>query len=156
MAKILKYVLNVALVSIIIVLTVYIIMNLVGKMWIYRVQTGSMEAGIHVGDYILVFKCNDYEVGDIVTYKINNAFVTHRIVQKNNESIVTKGDANNVEDDEIGTDRIIGKVIYSGKLLNFLIDYKFAIIAILLALYLLSMYFGDEKGEKNEIKDAQF
>ena len=34
----------------------------------YRVETGSMEDGIRVGDYILITKQDTYEVGDVVTF----------------------------------------------------------------------------------------
>ena len=51
--------------------------------------------------------------GDIVTYKENeNYFVTHRIIEKNGNKLITKGDSNNEIDTEIVNSQILGKVIY--------------------------------------------
>ncbi len=79
----------------------------------FSVASGSMEPTIHLNDIIIVKKCNNYEKGDIVTFKENGAYITHRIVTINENNIVTKGDANNTNDIAITQDRIIGKVIKS-------------------------------------------
>ena len=66
--------------------------------------------------------------------------------------VITKGDANNAPDEEISISTIEGKVIYNGGILNFLIDYKFGIISLFLALYLFSCYYGSgDKTKKEEI-----
>ena len=67
--------------------------------------------------------------------------------------IITKGDANNTEDEGISKDQIEGKVVYCGGILNFIINYKFVIAAFLVGLYLLSCYFGDENEEELIFKD---
>lgn len=141
-SKVLKIFSDVIFVLSIIFLVVYFILRFMGIAEIYLVKTGSMEDGIHVGDYILIYKKNKYSIGDIVTYEKDGYHVTHRIIRKNGNKIVTKGDANNIEDDEINVRSIVGKVIYSGGYLNFVIDYKYAIASVLLALYLFSCYFS--------------
>ena len=103
-------------------------MSITNKTIIYEVETGSMEDGIHAGDYILVLKKKEYKLGDVVTYKIDGGFITHRIVEKNGDVIITKGDANNIEDEEITVDNIVGKVVYIGGLLNVAINFKYAFI----------------------------
>ena len=100
-----------------------------------------MENDIHAGDYILIYTKKDYKIGEIVTYKKDGYHVTHRIIKKNGKKFITKGDANNIEDEAIELKSIVGKVIYSGGVLNILIDYKYAIASGLLGLYLLSCYF---------------
>ena len=148
MNKLLKMVYNTIFVIGISLLLIYFSLRLIGVAEIYKVKTGSMEDGIHVGDYILIYKKKDYKLKEIVTYKKDNYYVTHRIVKKNGNKFVTKGDANNIEDEEIELKSIVGKVIYSGGMLNILIDYKYAIGSGLLGLYLLSCYFTkDEKSE---------
>ena len=107
-----------------------------------------MEDAIYAGDYILIYKKNSYNVGDVVTYKKDDYHVTHRIIKKNGKKIITKGDANNAEDEEITTKSIVGEVIYSGGFLNILINYKYGIAGALLALYLFSCYFS--KKEENQ------
>ena len=148
MNKLLKMIYNTIFIIGISLLLIYFSLRLIGVAEIYKVKTGSMEDGIHVGDYILIYKKKDYKLKEIVTYKKDNYYVTHRIVKKNGNKFVTKGDANNIEDEEIELKSIVGKVIYSGGMLNILIDYKYAIGSGLLGLYLLSCYFTkDEKSE---------
>ena len=124
MNKIIKIIINIILIILIGLLVLYAILRFTNKIEIYRVQTGSMEDGIHVGDYILISKRSDYKVGDVVTYKINGYHITHRIVKENGNNVITKGDANNVEDKEISKDSILGKVIYKSGFLNFIVNYK--------------------------------
>jgi len=149
MNKIFKIFFDIIFIISIILLGLYFLLRLLGIAEIYEVKTGSMEYGIHVGDYILIVEKNDYKVGDVVTYTKGDYYVTHRIVKKEGNSVITKGDANNIVDEEIKASSIIGKVVYHGGILNFLIDFKYAIVGGLLFLYLLSMYF-DKSVKKTE------
>lgn len=70
----------------------------------FIVLSGSMEPAIFAGD-LVISKTVDpasLKVNDVISFKQGNAVVTHRIVdidQKDNETVfVTKGDANNVAD----------------------------------------------------------
>lgn len=152
MRKVFKISLDVILIAAIVTLCTCIILRLFGVIEIYKVKTGSMEDGIHTGDYILIYKKGDYEVGNVVTYKKNGYHVTHRIIEKNGNKVITKGDANNTPDEEITIDDIVGKVIYNGGILNFIIDFKFAIASLFLGLYLLSYYLDTRKKEGEEEK----
>ena len=153
MGRIFKIVFNTILILLIILLSGYCILRFTNKVKIYNVETGSMEDKIHTGDYILLVKKSDYYVGDIVTYNVKGYFVTHRIVKIEDDVIITKGDANNTEDEGISKDQIEGKVVYCGGILNFIINYKFVIAAFLVGLYLLSCYFGDKNEEEIVFKD---
>ena len=115
-------------------------------------MTGSMEDNIHAGDYILILKKDNYRVGDIVTFSKEGYYITHRIIKMEGNKVTTKGDANNVEDATINESSIIGKVILIGGILNIVINYKFAIVGILLSIYLLTCYF--DKGSENRDKKA--
>lgn len=85
------------------------------------VLTGSMEDSIMINDMIITKDFSDYQVGDVISYKLENSeyhikSVTHRIIDKkvesSNVSFVTKGDANNIADkDVVYLDDVIGKVI---------------------------------------------
>ena len=145
MVRLYKIFINTLFVLLIAVLGIYVFFRFTNKVEIFSVKTGSMEDNIHVGDYVLIYRKNNYNVGDIVTYKKNNYFITHRIIRNDNNQIVTKGDANNTEDETIDISDIVGKVIISGGILNIIVNYKFAIAAIFVALYLISCYFGDTK-----------
>ncbi len=153
MDRVLKIIIDAMCIILIVLLVAYAILRFTNKIEIYKVETGSMEDGIHVGDYILVSKEGEYRVGDIVTFKKYGNFVTHRIVEKNGDRVVTKGDANNIEDDEISVNDIVGKVVFKGGLLNIIIDYKFVIVSFLLSFYLLTYYFSskEKKEEENEV-----
>ena len=78
---------------------------------LFSVATGSMEPVIKQNDIIIVHKQKNYSLDDIVTFKSTNAYITHRIVSKRGNTIVTQGDANNTKDVAIEKSDIIGKVI---------------------------------------------
>ena len=153
MIRVFKWIANLLLIVVIILLSSYLVLRVTNKIEIYNVKTGSMEAKIHVGDYILIYKKNNYNIGDVVTYTSNNGFITHRIIRKDGDKIVTKGDANNTEDETISAKTIVGKVIMSGGILNFVIKYKYVLSVIVLSLYLFSCYFESDKKAKLEIND---
>ena len=150
MIKVLKKIVDVILIIIIVVLALYFILRVDNKIRIYNVMTGSMEDNIHAGDYILILKQDDYKVGDIVTFGKNGYFITHRIVKRDGNTITTKGDANNTEDANIDKSEIIGKVILIGGILNIIINYKFGLVGMILALYLITYYFDDKKEKLEE------
>ena len=149
MKKAIKVVENCILIFLIILLCIYGGLRYFKKVEIYKVETGSMENGIHAGDYIMVLKNTNYSIGDVVTYKKNNSLITHRIIKKDGDKIITKGDANNVEDEEISKSDIIGKVILKGGILNFIVNFKYAIIFLFLSIYLFTYYFDSKKKENN-------
>lgn len=80
---------------------------------IFRIGSGSMEPYLKKNDIILVSHKKQYKVNDVITFKNQyNEIITHRIIKMNNEEIITKGDANNVEDDKILLKDVIGRVIF--------------------------------------------
>ena len=122
--KIFKIVINfiIFLLSILLILVIYgsIQLNILGKEYIdilgysfFEVKTGSMEPLINIKDIVIVKIGQDYEKGDIVTYKKDDYLVTHRVMDKKEEVIITKGDNNNTVDDPIESKNIIGKVVYT-------------------------------------------
>ncbi len=77
----------------------------------FEVISGSMSPAIEKWDVIVVKLDADYEVGDIVSFKNGDAYITHRIIEINDGAYVTKGDANNTVDNPITKDKIAGKVV---------------------------------------------
>lgn len=64
------------------------------------VMTGSMEPTLREKGICIVQK-TDYDsvdVDDIIMYQIDDKIITHRIIEKTEEGIRTKGDNNNVND----------------------------------------------------------
>lgn len=103
---------------------------------LYKVGSGSMEPYLKVNNYILVKEVKDYKVNDVITYKSDNSFVTHRIVKIKKDKITTKGDANNKEDEPISKDKVIGKVTVRFVILGFILSlFSNPIIWVLILLF---------------------
>lgn len=97
----------------------------------FTVATGSMEPKYKIGDILIAKEVNENElnVGDTITYRgkegsFEGKIVTHEIIniRKENEEtkITTKGIANNIEDPEISSTQVLGKVVYKVRILSFL------------------------------------
>lgn len=85
---------------------------------VYVVLSGSMTPNINKGDLVIVkdVSFNELSVGDVITFesKKTDNYVTHRISEINSkeEKIITKGDANNIEDSSpVYKNNIQGKMI---------------------------------------------
>lgn len=111
------------------------------------VLSGSMQPKIEVGDLVAIKSTvpKNIKKGDVITYRLtDDIFITHRVIDiicDNGEYLfITKGDANNIEDDEkVNSSRLIGKVFLvipnGGYILYFLkkpIIYTFLILLIIL------------------------
>lgn len=79
---------------------------------VYRVISGSMQPTLQIGDIIIIRKEKEYHINDIITYDIGLTTVTHRIKSIDNNGVVTKGDANDVNDDVFNVDKIVGKYFF--------------------------------------------
>ena len=78
----------------------------------FVVATGSMSGTIEVNDIIFIRLTDDVKNNDIITFKNKNGdIITHRIIQTSGNRIITKGDANNTQDDAITRKSVIGKVV---------------------------------------------
>ena len=87
---------------------------------VYTIRTGSMEPEYKVNDVILVkdTKVEDLKTGDVITYVADDTgkmTITHRIISINDNpdgsaTIVTKGDANEVEDQAFNSSKVQGKL----------------------------------------------
>ena len=78
---------------------------------IFEVASGSMAPTINVGDIVLVKLTKDINQNDIITYKENNYFITHRVIKKDNDKIIAKGDYNDSIDKDVNLNDVLGKVI---------------------------------------------
>ena len=88
------------------------------------VLSGSMEPAFSAGDLVIIHKEKDYSPGDIITFRDEGSFVTHRIIETADGGFITKGDANSTADREtVRADQIEGKVIFTipwlGSILSF-------------------------------------
>ena len=113
--------------------------------YIYRMTSDSMANTLKTNDYIFIMNTNNLQEGDIVTFIREDRLVTHRIVRINGDKIITKGDANFKEDDYITKDKILGKVMIHGKLLNAFVSYLCYIIIAYTMTYLVAQLFPNYK-----------
>jgi signal peptidase len=107
--------------------TVFSRLNFPGSYKTFLVQSGSMSPVIKTGDLIFVKPINQYQKGDIITFTDSDSKkVTHRIYEiKDNQLIVTKGDANSVTDNNtINSQQIIGKVFLNLPYLGYIITFS--------------------------------
>lgn len=90
----------------------------------YVITTESMSPTIKKGYLIIVRKSNkEYEVNDVITFKRNGEYITHRIVKKENEQYIVKGDSNDFVDEEpVLQDDIEGKMILKIPIIGFIIE----------------------------------
>jgi signal peptidase len=75
------------------------------------VVSGSMQPAIDVGDMLIINQQQDYQTGDIITFRMGENLVTHRIIEINDTHVITQGDKNNVADAPSNLSSIEGKVI---------------------------------------------
>lgn len=108
------------------------------------ITSGSMNPAVPTGSLVVVLNKDDsYKTGDIVSFKVENMIITHRIVEKkSNQEFVTKGDANLTKDfSYVSEKEIMGKVILSIPYIGYIVLFvKRCTIFILLlcAVFLLS------------------
>ena len=81
----------------------------------FEVGSGSMSPTILSKDAIIVKIHDDYKINDIITFYYQDSVVTHRVVKVLDDKVVTKGDANNINDLSINRSGVIGKVVFIGR-----------------------------------------
>lgn len=113
------------------------------------VLSGSMEPEMSKGDLILVAEKESYVTDDVVVFQQGSTLVVHRIIEKNGDSLVTKGDANPSADEPIAVSDVKGRVIacipYVGTLVNLIKTPVGTICIIALAVILIEIPRRNEK-----------
>ena len=76
------------------------------------IQSGSMQPAMDVGDMLIIREMDNYQKGDIVTFREGKVLITHKIISidDNTKRVVTQGNKNNVADEPITMTQIEGKV----------------------------------------------
>lgn len=147
--------------------------NMVPSVFGYKpfvVLSGSMESNIKVGDLVIVKEVdtNSLQKGDIIAFKDSeNVVTTHRIVEvlKENNKLcfITKGDANNTNDDGVVYEsQIEGKYQFRiGKLGNAIlfIQEPVGFVVVLMSIFIICMlyyFFQNRKIDKEtKFKDEE-
>ena len=117
----------------------------------FQILTGSMEKEIKVDDIVVVKIGNDVKENDIVSYRNEDVIVTHRIVEIKDDEIVTKGDANNANDDPIKKENVIGKVVFVGRgfgKIKKVITEPIVFVSFIITIVLFGIYFMKDSREE--------
>lgn len=117
--KIIKYILSILITLVfILVLTNFIQLKILKRDYpdffgysFFVVVSNSMAPTIEKGDAIIVSLKSDIKTGDIITYRRDNSFITHRVQKIQDDLYLTRGDANNVGDSPVNKNLVVGKVI---------------------------------------------
>ena len=124
------------------------------------VLTGSMEPEFYAGDLIVVVKSDNYAVDDIIVFQRNQKAVTHRIVSFAGDQVITRGDANTLEDEPIDRSTIKGKVLFATPKLGYLVSYMktkvgtAVVLAIALFLFLYPL-IREKQEQRKKIEEIQ-
>ncbi len=124
------------------------------------VLSGSMEPTLSVNDVIIVRESASYNIDDIVVYDSGRELIVHKIVQKNGDTLITKGDANNIPDEPIRAEAVKGKVVfsipYAGTAVKALRSPVGMIVIILTAVLLTEGSFRRKKeSDENQIEEIK-
>lgn len=76
------------------------------------VLSGSMEPEISAGDILVIHEEESYTQGDVIAFHADGMLISHRIEQETPKGFVTRGDANNIADENpVGKGQIVGKAV---------------------------------------------
>lgn len=159
-----RKILNIAIYTIIFVIIILLLYSIIQKnvtgekytnlfgYTILEVVTGSMSGTLEIGDGIIVQLTSDIKEEDVIVYKKEENLITHRLIEMEEDKLITKGDANNVQDEPITKDCVIGKVIYAIPNIQF---WKSISIVILMILTFIFMIIQPIKNRKNLQKEEK-
>lgn len=127
----------------------------------YVVQTGSMCPAMPVGSVCFVNHHADYEEiqeGDVIAFRLGGkAMITHRVVRFSEQGIITKGDANRIEDAALVTEEnFVGKTIFCipeiGNFVRYLRTKQGILFLLALAVVLILCGFLLDQGKETKDK----
>lgn len=80
------------------------------------VTSGSMWPVLKTGDLVFMrgISGNEAQVGQIIVYQNERGFTIHRLIEKKDGKLITKGDANSISDSPISPDEVVGRAVYFG------------------------------------------
>ena len=121
------------------------------------VLSGSMESRLSADDLVIIKATDNYKVNDIVLFQDGNSLVIHRIIEIDGDTVITKGDANNVADEPIQKSQIKGVLVYDiagvGAVVNIIKQPVFVILILAAAFLLTEFSYRKEKDNDTEELD---
>lgn len=119
------------------------------------VLSGSMEPVLSENDVIIVRPAESYDIGDIVVYDSGRDMIVHRIIEKDGDTVTTKGEANNIPDEPINVKAVKGRVVFSIPYVGVVVKAfrsPIGMIVIILAAILLTEGSFRRKKESDEVR----
>lgn len=143
-----------------ILIIVYLIIFIPG-IWGHKplvILSGSMEPTLKVGGIMYYYDTDisNLNKGDILVYQQDTDIISHRIVDIDDNGIITKGDVNNITDyEKVDYNKILGKgtnwsIPYIGHYAKFVYNHKVIlyILVIIVAIDDLIDIIKKRKGSK--------
>ena len=129
--------------------------------WGYKplvIISGSMEPILKVGGilYYEEYNINDFKKDDILVFKTKYHIISHRIINREDNSFVTKGDANeNIDKNKVRINQILGKgtnfsIPYIGYYADFIYHHKYLLF--ISVLFIIFDYLNDSTLKKEGSK----
>jgi signal peptidase I len=75
------------------------------------VLSGSMDPALKVNDLVFIHETDEIKPGNIIVYKRDGDLIIHRVISVEGDTVITKGDANNVADEPFDISMVKGKMI---------------------------------------------
>lgn len=132
------------------------------------VPTESMEPKIKAGEYVMYVQASfdDVKEDNIIVYKnSNDMFIIHRVIEKNSDYLIAKGDNNPIEDtEEVTPNMVYGKYvmtlgflsIFSGGISKNAIFFILIIIfVIMIGMQIVSIVIKKKTDEVNKNTEEQ-
>lgn len=140
----------------------------------YAVMSGSMEPSIPAGSIVGVKEKETYVKGDVITVMVdnnpNNTY-THRIVEVEEDTYITKGDANESNDaDPAFKDSVVGSAFAYVPLVGYIVNFAkqptgFILMVVVPAILIIALelntvkesivnIINKKKEDKKEIKSS--
>ena len=111
MGKILQFLTDMAVNTLLLFVIVAVLFR-GGGIRAFTVLSGSMEPTVPTGSIVLVDTHKEPVKNSIITFRLGNVYVTHRMIGEEREGYITKGDANeNADFQAVPVQNVTGVVI---------------------------------------------
>lgn len=121
------------------------------------VLSGSMEPTLSVNDLVFVVADDSVSVGDVIVYQSGDSLVIHRVTDIGDGYVVTRGDANNADDDAVSVEAVKGRMAFAipfvGILIRLIQTVPGTLVMIALAVLLMNLSWKKEREEDNRELD---
>ncbi len=124
---------------------------------LYIVRSGSMEPEILTGSLCMINMKYPYEkiqCSDVIAFESGNTLVLHRVIQRTDEGLITKGDNNQVDDGKTTTEenyvgKNVGVIPYLGYFVSWIQTYRGKLMfAVVLMFIMILEILMKEEGDK--------